>query len=239
MKNSHFLFTSFIFFLLSLISSCNAQDKSSLSQKTDPKQVQNNTNSTNKEFIKSLSPILSKQNTLPDSASKIGEYVREVFQDKNGHLWFGTLERGLARFDGRTLSYFSTKDGLAGNQINGIAEDKNGHLWLATTNGISKYDGKTFTNFNHVDGLFGHDIGPLYEDKFGNIWIASKNQGAYRYDGKSFTNYRELTGIAAYNCIQSILEDKTGKLWFGFSGGLFRFDEIAQSFVHISPEGPW
>lgn len=32
-------------------------------------------------------------------------------------------------------------------------------------------------------------------------------------------------------------EDKRGRLWCGFSGGLFRLD--GERFVHVPREGPW
>jgi len=33
--------------------------------------------------------------------NKIDEYVVEVFEDKKGNLWFGTLSKGTARYDAR------------------------------------------------------------------------------------------------------------------------------------------
>ena len=79
------------------------------------------------------------------------EYLIEVFQDRKGNLWFGTIGRGLACFDGKKLRYYSLEDGLIGSQVNGIAEDENGHLWLATTMGISMFDGQHFTNFTYIE----------------------------------------------------------------------------------------
>ena len=63
----------------------------------------------------------------------------------------------------------------------------------------------------------------MLEDKNGNIWFGTGGWGAYRYDGTSFTNFRENQGLTK-NHIQSILQDNSGTLFFGFSGGLFRFD---------------
>jgi ligand-binding sensor domain-containing protein len=37
--------------------------------------------------------------------------------------------------------------------------------------------------------------------------------------------------------IQSILEDRNGMLWFGFSGGLFRFNGTA--ITNVYKAGPW
>jgi hypothetical protein len=37
--------------------------------------------------------------------------------------------------------------------------------------------------------------------------------------------------------VQSILEDRNGTLWFGFSGGLFRLS--GDAIVHVGQDGPW
>ena len=32
-----------------------------------------------------------------ENSSQIGQYVTSVFEDSQGHLWFGTLEKGIAK----------------------------------------------------------------------------------------------------------------------------------------------
>ena len=61
---------------------------------------------------------------------QIAEYVVEVFEDSKGHLWFGTMNKGVARHDGPTLTYFTERDGLCGDTIHSIAEDKDDALWF-------------------------------------------------------------------------------------------------------------
>ena len=42
--------------------------------------------------------------------SQIAEYVVEIFEDSKGNLWFGTGNKGAARYDGKALTYFTTVD---------------------------------------------------------------------------------------------------------------------------------
>ena len=72
----------------------------------------------------------------------------ETFQDSKGNIWFGTLEKGVAKFDGHNLKYLTTKDGLPSNRITNVIEDNLGNLWFGTGAGVSKFDGKTFTNYS-------------------------------------------------------------------------------------------
>ena len=80
-----------------------------------------------------------------------------------------------------------------------------------------------------MGGLSKNDIYSVYADRKGDIWIGATGLGIYRYDGTSFqlfkgTDRMDLTWSMG---IQSILEARNGKLWFGFSGGLFRFNGSA------------
>ncbi|MBK7936054.1 MAG: hypothetical protein IPJ82_02830 [Lewinellaceae bacterium] len=101
------------------------------------------------------------------SISQIGEYVVETFQDSQGNLWFGTLEKGVAKYDGIKLTYLTTKDGLPSNRIVKIIEDNSGNLWFGTGAGLSKFDGKVFVNYSEKDGLCSNLISNLFIDSKG------------------------------------------------------------------------
>ena len=58
----------------------------------------------------------------------IDQYVVEVFEDSKGKLWFGTLSKGAACYDGKKLSYLSTKQGLIGNAVVSIVEIGRAHV---------------------------------------------------------------------------------------------------------------
>lgn len=47
-----------------------------------------------------------------DRIPQIGAYVVETFQDSADNLWFGTLEQGVAKYDGSSLRYLTVADGL-------------------------------------------------------------------------------------------------------------------------------
>ncbi|MBX2981523.1 MAG: hypothetical protein KF843_02525 [Flavobacteriales bacterium] len=45
---------------------------------------------------------------------QISEYIRRMFQDREGNIWFGTNGDGVCRYDGRSLVYY-----LAGTTVRG------------------------------------------------------------------------------------------------------------------------
>ena len=108
-------------------------------------------------------------------------------QDKNENIWFSNWG-GAYRYDGKTFTSFTTKDGLPSN-VTKIIEDKKGNLWFGASDGLRRYDGKTFTHFK--DGLINPWIWTILEDKNGNIWVGTRETGLYLFDGKIFINYSE------------------------------------------------
>jgi ligand-binding sensor domain-containing protein len=85
------------------------------------------------------------------------------------------------------------------------------------------------------EGLLNNEVASIYEDKKGNIWFGVSG-GASCYDGKSFRNYitdgndmnEDRTGKTfpdrqPYE-VTSIIENKTGKFWFGTRGNTFVYD---------------
>jgi ligand-binding sensor domain-containing protein len=119
-----------------------------------------------------------------------------------------------------------------------VLEDRKGNFWFATIgSGVYYYNGKSFQNFTSKDGLDNDRVGNIFEDKTGRIWFGTED-GASRYDGKSFQNFKmqeatvtppDSIHISVYehpipkahwmhNDVNSIIEDKTGKLWFGTRG---------------------
>ena len=128
---------------------------------------------------------------IKTQGSDEGWNVHCSLQDKKGNIWFATTGEGVYRYDGKSFTNFTTKDGLNSNFIFSIVEDKKGNLWFATTTGVSHYDGKTFKNFSTEDGLPHNGVLSLLEDKAGNIWIGTTNVGLSRYDGKTFTSFSE------------------------------------------------
>src|ERR1041384_4771349 len=98
----------------------------------------------------------AKKDGQPAPIAK-GEVVSEmakdlwyVFQARDGHYWFGSRTEGAFRYDGKAITRFMKKDGLAGDDVGGIQEDKAGTLFISTSGGISRFDGRSFTTLKPV-----------------------------------------------------------------------------------------
>jgi ligand-binding sensor domain-containing protein len=83
--------------------------------------------STENELNKTELVESSKTNTL-----KFTSGIRAIYQDSKGNYWFGSLQEGVAVYNGKSFIYFNRNDGLSDNQIYNIQEDNKGVIWFNT-----------------------------------------------------------------------------------------------------------
>lgn len=161
--------------------------------------------------------------------------VRNIEQDRDGNIWIASFE-GMFRYDGRSFTNVTT--GVSSARFFSVLEDSKGDLWFGSIGaGVYRYDGRSFQNLTTKDGLLNNEVSCIYEDRAGNIWLGV-NGGMSRYDGKSFRNYilegdgmvEDRTGKTVPDLmrppkeVNSIIEDKNGKLWVATRGSTFVHD---------------
>jgi len=135
--------------------------------------------------------IFNQNTTFPqihaNLSGMVREFVRTMYQDKNGNYWFGTNGDGFIRYDGHTLEKMTIADVSPHFRVLEIVEDKTGHIWFGTSEGLIKYDGEKFKRFSRKKGLPGDDeeIWGLTIAKNGLIWIGSIG-GVSQFDGEKF-----------------------------------------------------
>lgn len=144
-----------------------------------------------------------------------------VLEDRKGNLWFGSIGAGVYCYDGRSFVNFTTKDGLAGNEVGCIYEDKAGNIWFGTGHGVSYYDGRKFRNLTTNNGLPNNNVNSIIEDKTGKFWFGTGGDACV-YDGKTFI-IPAHEGKPFTN-VRTIIEDKQGDIWLGGGNGLWRYD---------------
>ena len=80
-----------------------------------------------------------------------------ALQDKSGNIWLsgGEAENGYGgnggiwRYDGKSFTNFTVKDGLGDYSVWTMLQDGNGDIWIGTrNNGLYRYNGKIFTSFS-------------------------------------------------------------------------------------------
>jgi signal transduction histidine kinase/ligand-binding sensor domain-containing protein/DNA-binding response OmpR family regulator len=165
--------------------------------------------------------------------------VQRVFQDKDGYMWFGTLD-GLCRYDAYHVKSFRSSmlnsSLLTNNDISSITEDNQNHLWIGTKQGINILDKSNLkiTPFPEKS-LQGDKINSLVCDKQGMIWIGTQ-RGLHRYDPvrKVLKTYahdpydkRTVPGTG----VTSIYRDRKDQIWvMCWDEGLARYNPKTDDF---------
>ncbi|MBK8497982.1 MAG: regulator [Flavobacteriales bacterium] len=170
----------------------------------------------------------------PDTTEQISQYIRRMFQDRDGSIWFGTEQDGVVRYDGRKLEYFTPIEGFSGTSVRGMAQDAQGNMWFATRGGVARFDGRRFTRWSAQDGLADDQVWCVLVDRSGGLWFGTDG-GVSRFDGRSFTPFA-IPVPAAHpryhpstypnpKLINAMIQDRAGNIWFGTNGnGAYRYD---------------
>lgn len=110
-----------------------------------------------------------------ESALKSHSFIpTDIFRDREGSLWIGTVSNGLIKYD-PSDSTFTHVPGTACDDISAIRQDEAGCLWVSTLYGLSRYNPETdsFEHFYERDGIGGNQF---YDrsctvDSEGNIYF--------------------------------------------------------------------
>jgi signal transduction histidine kinase/ligand-binding sensor domain-containing protein len=159
-----------------------------------------------------------------------GNSASSFAEDKNGNLWIGFYEGGVARFDGERFRVFGPDDGIPqAGVITDLHVDSKGRLWLSSASaGMLRVDdpGSEKPEFHQIsteNGLSSNNIRTITEDRFGRIYLGNA-RGVDRYspDTGHVKHFSTVDGLAADFVVDSLCDTK-GDCWFATDGGLSRF----------------
>jgi ligand-binding sensor domain-containing protein len=113
-------------------------------------------------------------------------------------------------------------DLAANNEVSAILIDSKNNIWFSIMNKgffmISNASEKTI-DIGSKMGLQNTVVNNYFEDNEGNIWISTYGKGVYCLNNLYIKNYNEKDGLSS-NSIQSIIKDKSGKLFLGTFNGI-------------------
>lgn len=93
---------------------------------------------------------LANPNFLKNLEGKEGTLARPwaINEDDKGNLWIATIDAGVWKYKGDSLTNYTTKDGLTSNSIWTIYKDNKSELWfVAGGETICKFDGNAFFKY--------------------------------------------------------------------------------------------
>ena len=159
-------------------------------------------------------------------------------------LWIGSYSNGifvLNTLNGQVRHYIpnGTEHSLYDANIYAIFMGSNNQIWVATLEGLCRYD-RTTDSFERI-GTLSSMVSDIDEDTRGRLWIATNGNGmiCYTNEGKFKTyllNKNEQN--QKVNMVNCSLIDNNGELWVGTQAGLFRYDQMVDSFTTVKLDVP-
>jgi len=154
-------------------------------------------------------------------------------------LLAGCAGRGLAfdpsqPFNQYIVSRFSTEDGLPSGILNDIVQSQDGFLWLSVAGSVlTRFDGRHFTQFPYPQAR----VLAIAPD--GDLWVGIEGTygGLERIPAAALSQFGRLPAISYHpgpgpgSRIICLRFSRSGALWVGTAGGLYRFDSGGFSFV--------
>lgn len=137
-------------------------------------------------------------------------FVRYIYEDADGVLWFGTYGDGLVRYKDGKFFNFRVEHGLFNNGVFAILEDDSGNFWMSSNRGIHRVNKQ--------------ELNDLAEGKIPKLQSVS---------------YDEKDGMANAECnggrLPSAIKTKDGKFWFPTMGGVAVVDPNAETTNPLPP----
>lgn len=168
--------------------------------------------------------------------------VSDLFFDKEGDLWIGTLNHGVIYLDRKTntVSRFGTNDGndfsLSSNQIRSIYQDRKENIWILTPSGLNRIENGRVKRY-----LEEIDTNVLTEDDTGRLWVGTLKSGLF-FKETGVDQFRQFEGFENYPfakdlIVEAIHADQDNNLWVGTYGkGLYVIQLNYASFVTLMPD---
>ena len=152
--------------------------------------------------------------------------INVVFEDREDRLWLGLEGYGLARLDrddprgtAGALTFYTHRDGLAGDRIHALMQSNDGALWIGTNNGLSRLAHGVFDSWTTEDGLGPGAVRAIHQDADDSLWIGTYGGGLNRLRDGELLRFTLDDGLFE-NSVSRILEDDHGRLWMLGNRGL-------------------
>jgi ligand-binding sensor domain-containing protein/two-component sensor histidine kinase len=190
-----------------------------------------------------------RPNLSKDVAEPVGP--GNALQDRHGEWWIPG-GAGLYRFPKvgqvdelrrvQPKAIYTTRDGLAGDDVFRLFEDSRGDIWIGrrtpTSFVLTRWEraNGTFHRYSDADNLPGFNRTTAFaEDHSGNVWIGFWNGGLARYRSGRFTLLTPADG-APGGGIGWLHVDRRGRLWIASARpGLSRIDSPAADRPRVVP----
>lgn len=165
-------------------------------------------------------PFKLPASATPSLAEESTALVTAMTEDREGRIWFATDGGALYSCNMNNPQEKAQQWTTGNTTVTALLTDKNGIVWAGFRDGgVAKLAGNEFEPVNTPDTGKKAAITALSTDPGGTIYCATLGDGLHLLKAGKWQTIREP--FFTKNQIRSVMTDNTGKIWCGFSGGVF------------------
>lgn len=184
-------------------------------------------------FPDGSSTHFDRNNGLPQ------DWVRFLFEDREGNLWVGAGTGGLAALRATPFTVVNAPDQWRGRTVLSVAPGRDGALWIGTEGaGLYRYRAGEWAHFDDNEGLGNLFVWSIAEGAAGEIWTGTWGAGVFKLQDNRFTRPPLLDTTANLAVLALYLTPERNTLWMGTGHGLLRWNEKETSEIfQVGPSG--
>ena len=162
----------------------------------------------------------------PSTEDLLEARAATLARDGRGRLWVGLTAGGVVVVDGDSLLRFGPEEGLTAQTVWSLSPDEEGGMWVGTNGDGAFYvkGDNVVRNLREEDGLAQPFVWQVLVDSRGDVWLFTGN-GLDRLTGRGILHYGTGEGLQDLEgAANAILEEPSGRLWFGTGSGVYRYE---------------
>jgi len=165
-------------------------------------------------------------------------WVRFLYEDREGNLWVGSGSAGLTAIHQSPFSVLNSPDQWQGRSVLSVAPGRDNSLWIGTEgSGIYHFSNQTWTHYGEPEGLENQYVWAVNENSAGQLWA-----GYYWWGGPSrLSNGRFVRPAKMDARSPQVLALETsstsGEVLVGNRDGLMRLTDNESTWLYRSEPG--
>jgi len=161
--------------------------------------------------------------------------IYALISDKQGGVWVGTFEDGLAHLkaDGYWEVFNTDNSNLPSNEVKALLSDEQGGVWVGTDGGLAHLKADGYWEVFNTDNsnLPSNWVSALLSDEQGGIWVGTWGGGlAYLKADGYWEVFNTDNSNLPSNEVKALLSDEQGGIWVG---------TLDDGLAHLKADGYW